>query len=171
LVDAGCAQTEGNRFIRYAGERELVIDVLAPSYESRLVPNQKHGDLYLDEIPGLRTALGEPPTHVEVAATLSDGTDLSMTLLLPDVAAALTLKALAYRGRFAATDAVDIHRLLEAANHAGRTVDDWPDRVEARDAAQILHQFFGSATRPNRDLRTRAARVRALVGRLVPAPG
>ena len=168
LLAAGYAQTEGNRFVRkdHAG-RELVIDVLAPSYEGKHVANQEHGDLVVDEIPGLHTALMEPPTEVTVIALLTDGSHLSMTLLLPDVAAALTMKAHAYRGRLAKSDALDIHRLLEAANFAGRTPDDWPKRREARAAAGDLHTWFGSG-RPNQYLSaTAAARVRLLVRRVV----
>jgi hypothetical protein len=91
-----------------------VIDVLAPSYEGVLISNQKHGQIVVDEIPGLHTALHEPATVVDVTAVLTDGTEVQATLHLPDVAAALTMKAHAYRGRLAKSDAIDIHRLLEA---------------------------------------------------------
>lgn len=169
LQAIGYTQHEGNRFRRQLGDRELVIDVLAPSYESRLVPNQKHGRLYVDEIPSLRTALSESPTRVDVTAVLSDGADLTMALLLPSVPAALTLKAHAYKGRFLARDAQDVHRLLATAHHAGMTVADWPDMVESREAARILHESFGSA-RMNRHLGAAAATVRLLVRRIVPVP-
>jgi hypothetical protein len=51
----------GNRFIRTVDTRALVIDVLAPSYLGRLMSNQTHGDLVVDEIPGLLDALGCRP--------------------------------------------------------------------------------------------------------------
>jgi hypothetical protein len=168
LIDAGYQQLQGNRFTRRADDRELVIDVLAPSYQDRMLTNQVHGRLVVDEIPGLATALALDPTIVDVAAALSDGSEVSMTLHLPDVAAALVMKALAYRGRFADRDAIDVHRLLEAARVAGRTAADWPRRIEARDAAHALHQFFGSA-RAARSAAATAARVRLLVSSLVPA--
>jgi hypothetical protein len=168
LLDAGYRQAEGNRFVRRVGERELVIDVLTPSYEGRIVTNQEHGQLVVDEIPGLHTALLEPPTVVEVTAALTDGTEVSTTLHLPDIGAALVMKAHAYIGRLARSDAIDVHRLLEAANVAGRTSTDWPARVEARAAARILHDRF-AASRPNQFLSsTAAARVRLLVRRVVP---
>lgn len=148
-----------------------MIDVLTTAYVSHLVPNQQHGTLVVDEIPGLRTALLEPATTVDLTAVLTDGRAVRMTLDLPGLAAALILKALAYRGRFATSDATDVHRLLETSLHAGRTSDDWPDRVEARDAARVLHQFFGSTTGPAARLAGGAARVRLLVRRLVPVPG
>jgi hypothetical protein len=49
----GYDRHSGNRFIRTQGTRPLVIDVLAPSYLGRLMSNQPHGDLVVDEIPGL----------------------------------------------------------------------------------------------------------------------
>lgn len=169
LTDVGYRRIEGNRFRREVDDRELVIDVLAPSYQGRLVANQKHGELYVDEIPGLRTALSQPPTGVDVRAVLSDGTDLAMSLLLPSVPAALTLKAYAYRGRVQPRDALDIHRLLATAHHAGMTVEDWPDQVETREAARILHETFGSARTPV-GRGPGAARVRLLTRQVVPAP-
>ncbi|KQR17574.1 hypothetical protein [Cellulomonas sp. Leaf334] len=169
LLRAGYVQTEGNRFVRLDGHRELVIDVLAPSYLGRLVTHQEHGRLVVDEIPGLQTALLEQPTVVEITANLTDGTEVRMTLLLPDVGAALVMKAHSYVGRLARSDAIDIHRLLEAANVAGRTAQDWPTRVEAPAAAKVLHDRFGTR-RPNQFLSgAAAARVRLLVQRVVPA--
>jgi hypothetical protein len=169
LNAAGYRRVGGNRFRREVGDRELVIDVLSPSYEGRLVPNQKHGALYVDEIPGLRTALNLPSTKVDVTAVLSDGTDLAMSLRLPSLPSALTLKAHAYQGRLLPRDALDIHRLLATAHHAGMTAADWPDRIETREAARILHAVFASA-RPNPHLRSSAALVRLLTRQIVPAP-
>ena len=167
LLAAGYQLDGGNRFVRSVDDRELTIDVLAPSYQGRLVSNQQHGELYVDEVPGLQTALLEAPTTVNVHAALTDGSEVRMALLLPDVAACLVMKAMAYRGRWASSDAIDIHRLLEAANHAGRTVKDWPNRVDARDASALLHQHFGAGSN-NRHLQGVAARVRLLVQRVVP---
>ncbi|NTW42365.1 MAG: hypothetical protein HGA44_21240 [Cellulomonadaceae bacterium] len=171
LVGAGYVQVQGNRFVRIDGERELVIDVLAPSYEGKLVTSQQHGPLVVDEVPGLHTALMEPPTEVEIAAVLTDGTEIRAVLQLPDVAAAIVMKALAYKGRFAKSDAIDIHRLLETANLVGRTVGDWPSRTDARDASVVLHDWFGTSRPPRHLTGAAAARTRLLVKRVVPLPG
>ncbi|GCD20140.1 hypothetical protein CTKZ_17020 [Cellulomonas algicola] len=168
LLDVGYGQVQGNRFVRVdADGRELVVDVLTTSYTGRMESNQERGQLVVDAIPGLHTALREPATAVELTAVLTDRTELHTTLLLPDVAAALVLKAYAYRGRYAGSDAVDIHRLLEAANVAGRTAADWPGRTEGRDAAHVLHTSFGAVRRPNAALRGADARVRLLVQKIV----
>jgi len=88
-----------NRFERAAVDLTLTIDVLAPSYTGRLEVNQPHGDLVVDEIPGLAYALARPGRRVTVRARLTDGSDITTTVLVPDVVAALCLKALAYRSR------------------------------------------------------------------------
>ncbi len=73
-----------NRFTRTdAAGRTLVIDVLAPSYTSRLQTNRAHGTLVVDEIPGLSYALGVPPVTAELDIRLSDGAVLTFTVLLP----------------------------------------------------------------------------------------
>lgn len=54
LYNRGYRQTgAANRFERNIGDLPLTIDVLAPSYSGRHEPNQAHGELVVDEIPGL----------------------------------------------------------------------------------------------------------------------
>lgn len=163
---------DGSRFVRTVGGRTLAIDVVTPSYEGTLLPNQVAGTLVVDAVPGLGLALARPATIIDVAVTLSDGRRTTFRAALPDVRAALVLKAYAYRGRLATKDAVDIWRLLEAARAAGLVRDDWPKGVEARDAARCLTSFFGApgsrgAARATAD-RAQQARIRALVNTLIP---
>ena len=96
LTALGYQQVEGNRFVRAEGTRELIIDILMPSYTSRLRPNQTVGDLVIDGIPGLVLALTMPPTQVDLRVAMTDGTALTMSVDLPDVRAALALKALRF---------------------------------------------------------------------------
>jgi hypothetical protein len=137
-----------NRFVRGhtddIGQLTLIVDILAPSYQGTLVPNQRHGDLVVDEVPGLVLALHRPATLLDVSVELTGGEGISLHIALPDVLSALCLKALAYRGRFAAKDAVDLWRLLSAAYAAGVREADWPGSVTGRQAAQVLHRFFGA---------------------------
>ncbi len=98
LTALGYVRQSGNRFIRRQGTRALVIDVLAPSYSRRLRSNQTHGDLVVDEIPGLLDALRLPPVYVAASVTLTDTTQLDVHVPLPDVRAALVKKAHAYAG-------------------------------------------------------------------------
>ncbi|MEV0426488.1 hypothetical protein [Micromonospora sp. NPDC050495] len=149
LIERGYRSREAaNRFARDTddsdGQLSLVIDILAPSYQGALVPNQRHGGLVVDEVPGLILALHRPAELLDVRVQLTSGVDLSLRLALPDVTSALCLKALAYRGRFAAKDAVDLWRLIHAAYAAGLRAADWPTSITGRQAADVLHRFFGT---------------------------
>lgn len=178
LKDHGYRQVEGNRFVRptdHAGtELELVVDVLAPSLQGRLVTNQEYGELYVDEVPGLQLALTREPEVVELDVRLSEGTRLITRAILPDPISALALKAYAFKGRMAHRDALDVWRLLEAARASGTTAASWPKSATGRDTSRILHQYFGGTAGPGLravsvDRRVQA-RVRALVSTMVPPP-
>lgn len=176
LAARGYDRVEGNRFQRMRpdgkGELLLVVDVLAPSYEYRLKPNQRHGGLVVDEVPGLPLALARPPTTVALDLTLTGGERLSAVIRLPDVVAALCLKALAYQGRMQARDALDIWRLLEAAHAAGFTADRWPAGATATATARIIRQHFAtpaaSGSRNATGSPAQQARVRALALQVIP---
>lgn len=158
-----------NQFIRTLDEdRHAVIDVLAPSHDGRLHTNRRHGELYLDEIPGLLLALAREPVLLQLEVQLQTGQLLSTTVRLPDPLAALCLKALAYASRRAAKDAVDVWRLLAVCHAAGVGPDDWGNRSGIRgDAVTVLRRDFGDVTSPglralSADRRTHT-RVRTLV--------
>ncbi len=131
-----------NRFVRQQedayGHLDLVIDILAPSYEGKLRSGQQHGDLVVDEIPGLAFVLSRPPVVVDVRVRLLDGRDVRMNLALPDIVSALCIKAFAYRGRYADKDAIDLWRLINTAHQAGLRSDSWPGTVSGRRAAEVL---------------------------------
>jgi hypothetical protein len=185
LLRRGYLQEAGNRFSREhtlpaldpaatAPSWPLVVDVLAPSYEGRLLPNKAHGPLVVDEVPGLNLALARPGTAVTADVRLTSGHELVTDLLLPDVVSAICLKAYAYAGRLTDRDAVDLWRLLEAAFAAGITATTWPSGPTAATAASVLRQHFGrpGAPGPARASRVPAqqTRIRALVGHVV-GPG
>jgi hypothetical protein len=132
LTALGYDRQSGNRFIRTQGTRALVIDVLAPSYLGRLMSNRPHGDLVVDEIPGLLDALRLPPILVAARAILTDASQVDVRVPLPDVRAALVMKAHAYAGRLGDNDALDIWRLLQSVDNAGHAADDWPWEHRAR---------------------------------------
>jgi hypothetical protein len=164
-------QSDGaaNRFVRRDGSRERVIDVLAPSYTSRLHTNQAHGDLILDEIPGLSYALAVPAVSVELDVTLTDQQSLRFTVSLPDPAAAIAIKVFAYTGRRAAKDALDIWRLLEAARALGVTADTWPAGATPDEARTMLIADFGAANRPGARDAASSPQTRTRIAALVTA--
>ena len=176
LESRGYMRVEGNRFTRTGqdgkGDLMLAIDILAPAYGDRLVTNQPHGDLIVDQIPGLALALARPPTTVALDITLTSGVRLTAVIDLPDVVSALCLKAYAYQGRMHPRDAVDVWRLLEAAYALGSTAGQWPTGATGSAAAEILRQHFAvpAATGP-RNASTSAAqqaRIRALTAQVIP---
>lgn len=171
LTERSYERPDGSRFVRTDGEHELAIDVLAPSFHGKMMSNQVAGDLVVDAVPGLGLALSMSATILDVAVTLSTGRQIAFQMALPDVRAALVLKAHAYRGRLEEKDAVDIWRLLVAAQAAGHGRDDWPNGLEGRDGGAYLKSYFGDAgsqgpkkASPDRGTQ---ARIRALVRVLV----
>ncbi|WP_409332799.1 hypothetical protein [Trujillonella humicola] len=177
LRERGYRQQSGNRFLRThtlpsttgraAPIWDLVIDVLAPSYVGRLQPNQPHGELVVDEVPGLNLALARDGTPVTVEVTLTSGHTVITTLMLPDVVSAICLKAYAYAGRFTERDAVDLWRLLEAAYAAGITAANWPTGPTAAEAAAVLRRHFGRPGSPGLVRATNSMRDRTRIAALV----
>jgi hypothetical protein len=180
LRGTGYRQVAGNRFERDVSHGDdqtltLAIDVLAPGYESHLVANVPVGaGLVVDEIPGLPLALALPATWCAADVRLTTGTHLQILLPLPDVVAALCLKAFAYRDRFAPRDAIDIWRLLESAYAAGVRETQWVMTGARRDTAHILHEVY---VRPGKGGPEQATlspaqrqRIRALLTEVVPKP-
>lgn len=168
LADLGYVPTgASNRFARDHDALQLVVDVLAPSTTGQMQPNQTHGELVVDEIPGLSLALARAGDALELEVRLHTGESLHFAVLVPDVVAALCLKALAFAGRGEAKDAVDVARLLAAAHHLQVQPTDFSDKGTKGDARAVLRVAFGT---PNgagiRKLGITAAgqaRVRALV--------
>lgn len=177
LRQRGYVQREAsNRFRREHrdahGSLDLVVDILAPSYLGRILHNRQHGDLFVDEIPGLAFALNRPATIVDLRVRLTGGEETAARLALPDLAAALCIKALAYRGRYADKDAVDLWRLVSAAHAAGLRAESWPTGVTGRDAGAVLRRFFGgpasAGLKQVSRQRSDRTRMRALVHAVVP---
>lgn len=156
-----------NRFIRTTDEGlRLVIDVLAPAWGRRLVANQQHGDIVLDEIPGLSLALARPGEQVELTVTMLDGTAVAFPIVIPEINSALCLKALGWSSRLAAKDAVDVWRLLRAHRQRLPEPVEWRDSGVQGDAAAILRTDFarpaGGGVRAATTDRAEQAEIRAL---------
>lgn len=156
-----------NRFMRITDSGlRLVIDVLAPAWGRQMIPNQRHGDLILDEVPGLSLALARTGDHLDLGVTMLGGSAISFSVVVPDINSALCLKAIGWSSRLAAKDAVDVWRLLRA--HKKRITEPivWRDSGVHRDAAAILRADFarptGSGLRAATPDRAEQAEIRAL---------
>jgi hypothetical protein len=165
-----------NRFIRKIDdEQSVVIDLLMPSYQQKMNPNQRQGDMILDAIPGLSLALARQGLSVKVHAELLDGMEIDFITVLPDIGAALCLKALGYADRMARKDAMDVWRLLEAYVVEFPRGEAWPSNGSLGDAVRVLRESFGrpsgaglkQASSSSQD----RARIRALVLRAVGQEG
>jgi hypothetical protein len=156
-----------NRFIRTTDDGlRLVIDVLAPAYGRRLIPNQQHGDMVLDEIPGLSLALARPGEQLDLIVTMLDGSAMSFPAVIPEINSALCLKALSWSSRLAAKDAVDVWRLLRAHRQRIPEPVEWGDSGVQGDAAAVLRADFarpaGGGVRAATTDRAEQAEIRAL---------
>lgn len=98
-------------------------------------------DLTTTEVLGLAEAFGRPGIAVSLELQRLNGDVLTGDLTLPDEASAVTLKALVWRRRGAAKDAVDLWRMLEVANAAGVSPVEFDQGVTA-DAAEIARGSF-----------------------------
>lgn len=145
LTGRGYEQIRGDRFERLADG--AIIDLLVPSYTSRRRHNVVVGPLIATEAGGLTYALAQTPTVVTVAATLTDGTAHGpIEVRLPSLRAAIAIKAHAWKDRRVDSDALDLARLLYAADMTGLGPDDFTGSVALRDASEIVRGAFRLAS-------------------------
>jgi len=178
LLERGYRPATGNQYIRDDSGGPMQIDLL--------VPHGSVGDPELlnergfDAIPGLGFALSSAHLAVEANVLLHEGGDLNFTVPVPDVEAALILKALAWKSRGAPKDLLDISSLMEIIEEHKDSLSRWgysKDRLAAsgsrKDAAAALHQIVtlagGKGIRQLKVLES-PARLAALIGKHIPAP-
>jgi hypothetical protein len=154
----------GNRFEKGTGTTAVAtIDLLVPSYTSSHVPNLDAGPIAVDGIPALHVALARPPVSVTLHVATSTGAELTTTVQLPELPAAIAVKTFAYVSRRAPRDAQDLHRLLESAFLTGV---EWPSGSTFREASDALTRHFDSPGHGLRNVASDTAtrtRMRALV--------
>ncbi|MFI9505058.1 hypothetical protein [Nocardia sp. NPDC052566] len=155
----------GNRFERVADGTAATIDLLAPSFSTKHVPNLDAGPIAVDGIPALHIALAADPMRIGLRVTLTDGRKVGALLAIPDTATAIAIKALAYHQRRAPRDAEDICRLLECGYAEGMR---WPSGATFAAAADVLCECFDRPGRALTGVSGNPARVRAMVRALIP---
>ncbi len=120
LVDAieerGYRKVLGNRWERPIDDTRVAsVDLLIAGYQTRVRDTVRVGDVVTTEVPGLAEALRRPGVAVEVDIVLTDGSPISASVLIPDAASTLGLKAWARTVRQESRDAEDLWRCLEIA--------------------------------------------------------
>lgn len=142
--------TGSNRYERVLSSGEpAVIDVLAP-HSRGFFGRVERGGREFDAVPSLDVAIGRS-ISVEVAATLSDLSELSFCIRVPDVESAVVLKAYAWKSRRDAgrKDVIDLHNLFAILTEFGpERINGWALgeaqlRGSRKDAAAILHELAG----------------------------
>ncbi len=188
LKQRGYERTTGNTYAKNLDDiparvegvetRSASIDLLVPAYTSRARDSVKVSeDLTTTEVPGLAESFIRPGIHISLELHRLNGDTLQAQLVLPDEASAIALKALAWRQRSAAKDAVDLWRTLEVAAVAGVSPGNFEDST-GEIVRGIAHQAFeqvnegamkalASAQSLGRDAaQERHTRVRALLRRV-----
>ncbi|MGX1773034.1 hypothetical protein ACWIGW_13065 [Nocardia brasiliensis] len=150
----------GNRFERSADGTCATIDLLAPSFTNRHIPDLDAGPIAVDGIPAVHVALAREPNWIALAATLTDGTRLSAEVAIPDVSTALCIKVFGYLQRRVPRDAEDIGRLLECGYADGGR---WPEGATFTEALGLLQKYFDRPGQALRKWSGNPARIRALV--------
>lgn len=158
-------KVSGDRLYR---ERDgTAIDVLLPAYRTRPRTNVRVGPVTATEAGGLTYALGRAPETVSVTATLTDGKQLPpFAVHVPTIEGALAIKAHAWAHRGSPRDALDIWRLLHAAEQRGVRPDHWCNTRTLERAAGLLRTDFRLATSAGTIAAAAAPRDRALVASL-----
>lgn len=168
LLEMGYQKAAGDRLVRERGALTLAIDVVIPTYTSRRRHNVTAGPFVATEAGGLTSAFGQPPEQVHVQAILTDGArPAPITVQLPTVLAAIGLKAYAWSDREEHRDALDMWRLLTAAEARAIRPADWPTGAVGGAGAELVRQQFGRATAPGTVAATDDAVERATIAALV----
>lgn len=124
IEDRGYRKVMGNRWERQLDEaRVAAVDLLVPTYRTRVRDTVRIGDVVTTEVPGLAEALRRPGVPLTIDMALTDGSNAAANVVIPDPAATLGLKAWARTVRREDRDAEDLWRCLEIAHAAGVTPD------------------------------------------------
>lgn len=114
VASLGYRKVAGNRWSRSIDQtREATVDLLVPSYRTRLRSSVQHGGTNTTEVGGLAVALKRPAVCVIGRVVLADGTELPLELSIPDLTSMLGLKLHARSARAEDPDAIDLWTCLE----------------------------------------------------------
>lgn len=190
LQEMGYARESGNRYVRRMDDLPVrltaspppdtyaAIDILTPAYTSRARDNVRISEeLTTTEVPGLAIALKRPGIELDVELHRLNHETLNVRVVVPDEVSAVVLKALAWRQRAAAKDAVDMWRTLEVAFAGGMRPADFDgswakadrvlDEAFAKPDGAAMQAIAESGSLSSSASRKRHTRIRALMNRLV----
>ena len=176
VASIGYERSSGNRWERaLPGERTATVDLLVPSYRTRLRQEVTHGSTNTVEVGGLAEALRRPGVHVAAKVALTDHDVIDIDVLLPDLASLLGLKLHARRVRQVDRDAIDLWTCLElmaAADEMGSFGDAEFDSIRDQAVTEFADDgpVMGAATAGlnTAEAARRRTRIRGLARALAP---
>lgn len=132
-------------------DRQVEINLVLPrtGHAPGVRPQEVPGIGQVDTLPELSFAMGQPSLDLAITAELFDGQSLTYRSRIPDLEAAVVLKAHSWENRRAAKDLADLHSLLEIRQEHQDIpwkLDDAQKGVR-KDAARILQQLGARLTR------------------------
>jgi hypothetical protein len=171
VASLGYRKVAGNRWSRSIDQtREATVDLLVPSYRTRLRSSVQHGGTNTTEVGGLAVALTRPAVRVIGSVVLTDGTELPLELSIPDVTSMLGLKLHARSARAEDRDAIDLWTCLELIVAADEFDDfrsaDFDDvrdqlRVELSEEGPSMRTLIAGVS--DEEAHRRRTRIRGLV--------
>ncbi|MDV8002794.1 hypothetical protein [Rhodococcus sp. IEGM 1408] len=145
LIGLDFTKQRGNVFVRQHDAGQWIeINLLLPrsGHGSGLRPLTVGGVGRVDSLPELRFALGCDALELEIEAVLMDGRTIEYQTRIPDLEAAIVLKAHAWKDRCSEKDLADLHSLFEIRDehpHTPWLLDDTAWMAGFRkDTARIL---------------------------------
>lgn len=124
MLDLGYELEQGNRYTRTTAQGRLDLDILVPSFGNSHHCTEIAGRGF-DSIPGLHLAVAGAAVMVHARVTLTPGETIEFTVPIPDVEAAVVLKALAWRSRYADKDVTDLATLFEIVHRYRERIRVW----------------------------------------------
>lgn len=144
IEEAGYRKVAGNRWERPIDNRRTAsVDLLIPSYRSRMRDTVRVGSVTTSEVPGLAEALQRPGIPIDTELHLTDGSRLTASTLLPDALGMLILKALARTVRTERRDIGDIWRCLEIAAADNVRPTDFKQHQTQQQVRRLLWRELG----------------------------
>ncbi|WP_280377719.1 hypothetical protein [Nocardia wallacei] len=148
LLQLGYRLQSGNRYSRDCATGQLDVDILVARGGSGLTMTDRSveiGDRTMDSAPGLHLAIEADALLINATVDLKSTEQLQFRVPVPDVEAAIILKALAWKSRLEGKDVADLATLFEIAHqhrHALRTWKLGPKtrgtRAETIEALRLL---------------------------------
>ncbi|WP_433524232.1 hypothetical protein ACQPZ2_03260 [Nocardia pseudovaccinii] len=151
MLCLGYELESSNRYTKTTSKGRLDVDILVPAYDNARQTSEVAGRAF-DAVPGLHFAAVADAVIAHATATLAAGDTIEFTVPVPDIEAAVVLKALAWRSRYTDKDVTDLATLFEIVHQHHEHIRNWKmadtNLFGARkDAATALHLLIDNIDR------------------------